>query len=49
VRDAEERIAQLEHRDVHNYPMAMNELTCYHRYGACQFVDKCRWGKSFKV
>jgi hypothetical protein len=46
VRDAEERIAQLESRDVHNYPMAMNELTCYHRYGACNFVDKCRWGKS---
>ena len=46
VRDAEARIEELENRGVHDYPMAMHELTCFHRYGACRFVDMCRWGKA---
>lgn len=46
VRDAEEMIARYSTRPVDEYPMVMNELICYHRYGACPFVDKCRWGKN---
>lgn len=46
VRIAEERIETLKDTPVDQYPMAMNELVCYHRYGACEFVEKCRWGKN---
>jgi hypothetical protein len=38
-----ERLVQ-EDRQVGDWPKAMSELTCYHRYGACDFVDKCRFG-----
>ena len=46
VVDAEESIARANAsgRGIHGWPKAMNELTCYHRYGACQFLDTCRWG-----
>lgn len=44
VKDAEATIKRLEGRPLDQYPMAMNELTCFHRYGACAFVEKCKWG-----
>ena len=46
VRDAEERIAQLKKsgRSPLEWPMAMNEMTCYGRYGACDFLENCKWG-----
>ena len=46
VRDAEETIERLEKsgRSPVDYPMVMNELSCYHRYGACEFLDTCKWG-----
>lgn len=46
VIDAERRIAELENsgRDPMNYPKAMNELTCFTRYGACQYLDTCKFG-----
>lgn len=46
VQDAEERIAELKEsgRKPSEWPMAMNELTCYHRYGACPFLESCKWG-----
>lgn len=46
VDDAETRIQELRAsgRKEDSWPMAANELTCFHRYGACKFLDRCRWG-----
>lgn len=46
VTDAENMIATLEAsgRKYNEYPMAVNELTCYSRYGACPHMEKCQWG-----
>lgn len=46
ILDAEERIEALEAsgRAVDEWPLAMNEMTCYGRYGACPHTEKCRWG-----
>ena len=46
VIDAETRIKELKEsgRSPNQWPMAANELTCFHRYGACKFLDNCRWG-----
>ena len=46
VLDAEERIKSLKEsgRSPDNWPMAANELTCYSRYGPCNYLDNCRWG-----
>lgn len=33
-----------EKHAVNEYPMAANELTCFSRYGACPFLERCRWG-----
>ena len=33
-----------ENRPVGEWPKAMSELTCYHRYGACDYIDQCRFG-----
>jgi len=46
VTDAENRIKSLREsgRSPDNWPMAANELTCYSRYGACPYLEKCRWG-----
>jgi len=43
IEESVERI-QAEGRDPSDWPKAINELTCYHRYGACDFIDQCRWG-----
>ena len=47
VADAERRIAALdaEKRPVNQWPVAPSELVCYHRYGACDFIEACRWGE----
>lgn len=34
-----------EERDVADWPKAASELVCYHRYGACEFIDWCRHGQ----
>lgn len=31
-------------RAVEQWPVAMNEMTCYGRYGACPHIEKCKWG-----
>jgi len=51
VVDLEESIERLqtEGRPYDQWPKAMNELTCFHRYGACQFVDQCRFGAGYKA
>ena len=51
VEDIEESILRMQqvHRPLDEWPKAMNELTCYHRYGACKFLDRCRWGPDHKV
>lgn len=44
VIDAESLITQYSNRDPMHYPKAMNELTCFHRYGACDYMDTCKFG-----
>lgn len=46
VVDIEESIERLvlAKRPYMEWPKAMSELTCYHRYGACQFIEQCRFG-----
>jgi len=46
VMDTEKRIKELQtdDRDPTKWPKAINELTCYSRYGACPFMDQCKWG-----
>jgi len=48
VADTERRIAELqaEKRDPTRWPKAINELTCYSRYGPCPFMDQCKWGSN---
>lgn len=50
VIDIEESIERMEAtgRTFDNWPKAMNELTCYHRYGACNFIEWCRHGYGAK-
>ena len=47
VAETERSIAQLqsENRPVNEWPMAMTELTCFHRYGKCRFAEQCKWGQ----
>lgn len=46
VVDIERSIARVkaQGRDLDAWPKAMSELTCYHRYGACDHIDKCKLG-----
>lgn len=46
VVDIEENIERLKAsgRTFDNWPKALSELTCYSRYGACEFIEKCRFG-----
>jgi hypothetical protein len=50
VQDAEDRIESVRKtgRPPTNWPMAANELTCFSRYGACPYLDRCRWGMEEK-
>ena len=38
-----------EGRPVDQWPKAMSELVCYHRYGACDYIDQCRMGPGAKT
>lgn len=51
VTDIEESIERMltSGRDYDDWPKAMNELTCYHRYGACEFMSQCRFGAGAKT
>lgn len=40
-----QRVKQ-EGRPIGEWPKAMSELVCYHRYGPCPFMDRCRYGNS---
>ena len=46
IREAEEAIQRFkdEGRAPKDWPMAVSELTCFHRYGACEHIEKCKWG-----
>ncbi len=48
--DIEESIERMVEsgRSVEDWPKAMSELVCYHRYGPCKFIDKCKWGAEAK-
>ena len=35
-------------RKVDEWPKVMSELGCYHRYGACDHIDKCMYGADAK-
>ena len=50
VVDIEESIERIQAsgRDFDDWPKAINELTCYHRYGPCKFIDQCRYGSGAK-
>jgi len=50
VVDWEERIALIEAsgRKYDHWPKAMNELSCFSRYGACEYIDQCRFGAGTK-
>jgi hypothetical protein len=39
---------QAEGRKIDEWPKAMSELVCYHRYGPCDHIDKCRFGEKAK-
>ena len=49
--DIERAIARCkaEGRPVDQWPKAMSELTCYHRYGPCDYIDQCRMGPGAKT
>ncbi len=51
VVDIEESIERVQGQDraVDEWPKAMNEMSCYGRYGACPFLDQCKWGLTAKV
>jgi hypothetical protein len=48
--DIERSIEQIEKqgRPVDEWPRAMSELVCFHRYGPCDHIDKCRYGGKAK-
>ncbi len=48
VARAEELIREYDQKypDYTKWPAAMNEMTCYGRYGACPHIEKCRMGEA---
>lgn len=50
VVDTEESIERMDAsgRNFDNWPKAMNEMTCYGRYGACNFIEWCKHGYGAK-
>ena len=46
VIDAEQLIegCKKSGRSPREWPMAANELTCFSRYGACPYLERCTWG-----
>jgi hypothetical protein len=47
VMDAENAIQRLEaeERDPRWWPRATHELVCFHRYGACEYLELCKYGE----
>lgn len=49
-RDIEKAIERMQaetaagKRGTHEWPKAMSELACFHRYGACDHITKCQYG-----
>jgi hypothetical protein len=31
-------------KDPRDWPMVTSELVCWHRYGRCPHLEKCKWG-----
>ena len=50
VVDIEESIERMKisGRSYDEWPKSITELVCYHRYGACRFIDQCRFGAGSK-
>lgn len=50
VVDIEESIERMKStgRTYDDWPKSTNELTCYHRYGPCNFMAQCRMGAGAK-
>ena len=48
VADAERGIQNLldEGRPEDEWPIAPSELVCFHRYGPCNYLEQCKWGRS---
>ncbi len=48
VADAERGIQDLldEGRPEDEWPIAPSELVCFHRYGPCNYLEQCKWGRS---
>jgi len=46
IQDAEDKIDRLidSGRPVDNWPRAANAENCLHRYGKCDFWERCAWG-----
>ena len=46
ILEAEQRIEALDAsgRSIDEWPVAMNEMTCFGRYGVCEHIEKCQWG-----
>lgn len=46
VVEAERRIAELDARGLatDDWPRSPTELICFHRYGACDYLERCKWG-----
>lgn len=44
IADIQRAKAALADRDPWEYPKALSEVVCFNRYGACQFMQLCRYG-----
>jgi len=44
IEEGERRIAEWEGKAVEEWPMALNNQTCFGKYGACDAYDLCRFG-----
>jgi len=45
IEEGERRIAQWEGKPIEEWPMALNNQTCFGKYGACSAYDLCRFGE----
>ena len=48
IEESIERI-QAEGRNPEDWPKSITELVCFHRYGACDFLDQCKQGKRIQA
>ena len=45
IEEGERRISQWEGKPIEEWPMALNNQTCFGKYGACDAYDLCRFGE----